>query len=69
MKARKASDLRNLNDTDLQTQLRDAEETLTNMRFRHAVKQLEDTTYLSILRRDIARIKTIIRERELVVKG
>jgi large subunit ribosomal protein L29 len=69
MKARKAIDIRNLNDMDLQTQLRDAEETLTNMRFRHAVKQLEDTTYLSILRKDIARIKTIIHERELAAKG
>ncbi len=67
MKGRKSADLRNLSDGDLQTALRDAQETLTNMGFQKALSELQDTAYLSTLRRDIARIKTIIRERELAV--
>jgi large subunit ribosomal protein L29 len=69
MKARKAEDLRKLSIEDLTTQLRDAEETLTNMRFKKALSQLDDTAYIPTLRHDIARIKTILSERELVAKG
>jgi large subunit ribosomal protein L29 len=69
MKGRKPEDLRKLSDEDLAMQLRDAEETMTNRRFQKALSELEDTASLRTLRKDIARIKTIIRERELAVKG
>jgi large subunit ribosomal protein L29 len=69
MKGRKPEDLRKLSDEDLAMQLRDAEETMTNRRFQKALSELEDTASLHTLRKDIARIKTIIRERELAVKG
>jgi large subunit ribosomal protein L29 len=66
MKARKAEDLRKLNDADLQMNLKDAEETLTNLRFKKTLGELENTAYLSTLRKDIARINTIMSERNRV---
>ncbi|GBD04928.1 MAG: 50S ribosomal protein L29 [Chlorobiota bacterium] len=67
MKPRKARDLRELNDQDLLAALREAEETLAKQRFQHALKQLQDTAYLRILRKDIARMKTILHERNIRV--
>ncbi|MCS7000417.1 MAG: 50S ribosomal protein L29 [Bacteroidota bacterium] len=67
MKPRKARDLRELNDQDLLAALREAEETLAKQRFQHALKQLHDTAYLRILRKDIARMKTILHERNIRV--
>ena len=64
MKPRKAEDLRELTDVELTNLLHESEETLSKQRFRHALKQLEDTSYIQILRKDIARMKTIINERE-----
>ena len=64
MKPRKTHDIRELTDEELFRSLGEAEETLAKQRFQHALSQLQDTTYLSILKKDIARIKTIITERE-----
>lgn len=69
MKARKAADLRNLNQTELTRSLRDAEETLMNLRFQHAIGELQNTAYLKTIRNDIARIKSVMRERELSGKS
>lgn len=63
MKPRKASDLRQLTTEELRQLLRETEETLQKMRFQHALKQLENTAALRTLRKDIARIKTILHER------
>jgi large subunit ribosomal protein L29 len=68
MKARKSEDLRKLNAEDLAMALRDSQETLTNKRFQKTLGELENAAYLSTLRKDIARINTIIRERELSTK-
>jgi large subunit ribosomal protein L29 len=67
MKPRKARDLRELNDQDLLAALREAEETLAKQRFQLALKQLTDTAYVRILRKDIARMKTILHERNIRV--
>jgi len=67
MKPRKARDLRELNDQDLIAALHEAEETLAKQRFQHALKQLQDTAYLRILRKDIARMKYILHERNIRV--
>lgn len=67
MKARKAKDLRELNDKELLSTLKEAQETLAKQRFQHALKQLQDTAYLGILRKDIARMKTILHERNIKV--
>jgi len=67
MKPRKAKDLRELTDDELRILLEESKETLAKQNFQHALKQLHDTSYLKILRRDIARIKTIIKERSKAV--
>jgi large subunit ribosomal protein L29 len=64
MKARKAKDLKELSNQELVATLREAQETLAKQRFQHALKQLQDTAYLTILRKDIARMKTILNERK-----
>lgn len=65
MKARKAKDLRDLSTEELLKVLNDAEETLKKQRFQHSLKQLHDTAYLKTIRKDIARMNTIIYERKL----
>ncbi|HRP01235.1 MAG TPA: 50S ribosomal protein L29 [Candidatus Kapabacteria bacterium] len=67
MKERKAKDLKDLTNDELQNLLTESRETLATQTFQHALKQLHDTTYLKVLRRDIARIQTIIKERSLAV--
>ena len=64
MKPRKAKDLRDLTDDDLIHSLREAEETFAKQQFQHALSQLHDTAYLKIIKKDIARLKTIITERQ-----
>ena len=64
MKPRKAYDLRELTDEELVRLLNESEETLAKQRFQHALKQLQDTSYLKILKKDVARMKTILTERE-----
>ena len=62
---KKAMDLRELDDDELMTRLREAKEELFNLRFQSATGQLESHGRLRAVRRDIARIYTIMREREL----
>lgn len=64
MKPTKPSDLRGLTDSELKTQIEDNERSLVDMRFKKAVGQLESTAVIRTVRRDIARMKTILRERE-----
>lgn len=58
-------ELRNLDDTELSSKLREAKEELFNLRFQGATGQLENHGRLRAVRKDIARIYTILREREL----
>ena len=60
-----ATDLRELGDDELVTRLRESKEELFNLRFQSATGQLENHGRLRAVRRDIARIYTIMREREL----
>ena len=62
MKATKTSDLRNLKAGEIETKLSDAHEELMKLRFQQVMGQLTDTSRLRILRRDIARMQTILRE-------
>ena len=59
------SDLRELEDDELETRLRESKEELFNLRFQVATSQLDNHTRLKAVRTDIARIYTILREREL----
>ena len=58
-------EMRNLEDDELATKLREAKEELFNLRFQSATGQLESHGRLKAVRKDIARIYTIMREREL----
>lgn len=64
MKATKVSDLRNLQSGEVETKLTDAREELMKLRFQQVTGQLTDTSRLRILRRDIARMQTILREQK-----
>jgi large subunit ribosomal protein L29 len=58
-------ELRNLDNEELIAKLREAKEELFNLRFQGATGQLENHGRLRAVRKDIARIYTILREREL----
>ena len=62
MKSTKTSDLRNLNSGEIETKLSDAREELMKLRFQVVTGQLTDSSRLRILRREIARMQTILRE-------
>ena len=61
--------LRTSSEEDLERQLREAKEELFNLRFQAATGQLESHGRLRTVRRDIARIYTVLRERELGIIG
>ena len=61
----KASELRDLADEEIVAKLREAKEELFNLRFQAATGQLENHGRLKAVRKDIARIYTLMREREL----
>ena len=61
----KTKEIRNQSDQDLQKQLEQSKSELFNLRFQLATGQLENPMMIGLVKKDIARIKTIIREREL----
>ena len=61
----KAKQLHELTNEELNTRLGELKVELFNLRFRHATGQLENPVSLRTCKKDIARIKTILREREL----
>ena len=61
----RTNDLRELGDEELVTKLGEAKEELFNLRFQVATGQLDYNRRLQTVRRDIARIYTVMREREL----
>ena len=68
MAAQTATELRGLLDDELVTKLREAKEELFNLRFQAATGQLENHGRLKAVRKDIARIYTLMRERELGIE-
>ena len=60
-----ASEFRELNDDELKGRLNEAKEELFNLRFQLATGQLTNNRRISTVKRDIARIYTVLREREL----
>ena len=59
----KSRELRELDDEELRAKEKEFREEEFKLRFRHATGQLEKTNRLKALRRDIARVKTLIREK------
>ncbi len=60
-----AFDFRQMNDEQLLNELEDMKESMFNLRFQKAFGQLEDPNALRRTKRDIARIHTVLRERQL----
>jgi len=61
----KASELREMNDDELGTRLGEARQELFNLRFQHVTGQLDNYARLGQLKRDIARIETLLRANEI----
>jgi len=60
----KAHELRELSDAELAKRIQEEEENLANLRFQKVIRQLDNPMQLRLVRRDIARMKTILRERQ-----
>jgi len=65
----KAHELDEMTDVDLEVRLREAKEELFNLRFQAATGQLESHGRLRSVKKDIARIYTVVRERELGIRA
>ncbi|MCK6630247.1 MAG: 50S ribosomal protein L29 [Anaerolineae bacterium] len=59
-----AFEIRNLSDGEIQTKLEEAYEELFNLRFQKTIGQVKDPNRFTALKRDIARMKTILGERK-----
>jgi large subunit ribosomal protein L29 len=63
--ASKTTELRELNDTELEHRLGEAKEELFNLRFQNATGELDNIARIPQVRREVARIETLLREREI----
>ncbi len=61
----KASEIRELTAEELNSKLNDLKAELFNLRFQLAINQLDNPMRISAVKKDIARVKTVIRENEL----
>ena len=61
----KASEVRDLTTAELETKLKDLKAELFNLRFQLAINQLDNPMRISAVKKDSARVKTILRENEL----
>ena len=65
MKANDLTKLRELSDTELNKKLADLKEELFHLRFQHAINQLDNPMRLKAVKKEIAIVKTIMRENEI----
>jgi large subunit ribosomal protein L29 len=65
MMTSKAAELRELPDEELYERMESAKEELFNLRFQLATGQLDNTTRMRELRREVARVSTVLRERQI----
>ena len=63
----KAFEIRTMSDDEIETKLDEAYEELFNLRFQYAIGQAKDANQMTMLKRDIARMKTVLNERRLAV--
>ena len=64
----KGKELHNMTDEELQSKLGELKSELFNLRFRHASGQLDNPMTIAACKKDIARVNTVLRERELKAK-
>ena len=65
----RVSDVRDLSDSDVTKELERSQRELMNLRFRLATKQLANTSEMGRIKKTIARLQTVIKERELQGDG
>ena len=65
----KGKELHNMTNEELSSKLGELKSELFNLRFRHAPGQLDNPMTIASVKKDIARVNTVIRERELQSKG
>ena len=65
MVSKKAAEIRDLGDDALIDRLAETKQELFNLRFQHVTGQLDNYARLTQVRRDVARINTLLREREI----
>ena len=63
--AKKSAPVRDLGDDELVSRLGEAKQELFNLRFQNVTGQLDNTARLGVVRKEIARINTVLREREI----
>ena len=61
----KAKEIRSMTAADLEAKLTDLKKDLFTLRMQHATNQLDNPSQISAVKKDIARVKTILREKEL----
>ena len=61
----KAVEIREMSTSELNEKLTELKAELFNLRFQHAINQLDNPTRLNVVKKDIARVKTVLREIEL----
>lgn len=61
----KASELLKMSNEELNKKLKELKEELFNLRFQHAVNQLENPMRISAVKKDIARVKTVLTQKEM----
>ncbi len=61
----KIAELRDKNELELNQLLKDLKDELFNLRFQHAINQLDNPMRINLVKKDIARVMTIIREKQL----
>ena len=65
----RASEIRELSGAELSEKLSDLKAELFNLRFQHAINQLDNPMRLVQVKKDIARVKTVLRQRQLAPTG
>ncbi len=62
----KAAEIRNMSDAEIEEQLTESRHEMMNLRFQTITGQITDTSRFRVIRKDIARLETILRERQLI---
>jgi len=65
----RAEEIREMGADDIQGRIKELEEERFRLEFRSATEPLEDPLRLRVIRRDIARLKTVLREQQLAKQG
>ena len=65
MANKKAALVREVSDSELENRLSEAKQELFNLRFQNVTGQLDNTARIGQVRKDVARIETILRQREI----